>query len=402
MNFYVNWRTALKAIQNNRKRSLLTMIGIIIGIASVIAILAIGRGYEKDLTQQITNNQSTDKVTVELQFVPDNYSLYETNTKFFQNSDLIFLREVEGVQKVDYTKAPNQYIYININVKGKQENKHIELVEKSTKKVKAGRNLTLLDQEIGNKVVTVDSKLASELYEDEFSAIGRILEVNGMCFNIVGVFESEESDSMFSMSDDSGSIQILQKIYKHYFFEEKDSSALTLTLDKGVDSGIVTTNVLEKLEKEGSMHSLGKYEVFDTEKMKLQFGSILRNITYFVGAVAGISLFIAGVGVMNMMYISVSERTKEIGIRRALGATKRSIRMQFLLEGVMLTLSGGIVGYLLGMGLAYGIGSLLKVPISVDLFTIMLAVGISSGIGLIFSVMPASAAAKKDLIDILR
>jgi putative ABC transport system permease protein len=142
--------------------------------------------------------------------------------------------------------------------------------------------------------------------------------------------------------------------------------------------------------------------VLDTEKIKVEFGSLLRNITYFIGAVAGISLFIAGVGVMNMMYISVSERTKEIGIRRAMGATKRSIRAQFLLEGVMLTLSGGIVGYLLGMGLAYGIGSLLEVPISVDLFTIMLAVGVSSGIGLAFSVMPAAAAAKKDLIDILR
>ncbi|MFG5498757.1 ABC transporter permease, partial [Enterococcus faecalis] len=109
-----------------------------------------------------------------------------------------------------------------------------------------------------------------------------------------------------------------------------------------------------------------------------------------------------GVGVMNMMYISVSERTKEIGIRRALGATRNSIRLQFLLEGLILTISGGIIGYSLGMIFAYGIGSLIKIHVSVDLFTILLAVGVSLFIGLVFSVMPASEAAKKDLIDILR
>ncbi|MDR1521787.1 MAG: ABC transporter permease [Streptococcaceae bacterium] len=399
MNFYVNWHTALKAINHNRKRSLLTMVGIIIGIASVITILAIGRGYEKDLTQKITNSKS-DKVTVQLQFEPNNYHLYDTNTKFFQNSDLLFLREVKGIQKVEYTK-PEGNIYTTIDVKGKQESKQIELVTKSTSKVATGRNLTLLDQEIENKVVTIDSELAKELYGDSFSAVGQMIEINGVCFNIVGVFSEYKSDNIFNIST-NGNIQIPKKAYNHYFAEEKNTSSLTLTLDKGMDLGIVTTKAVKKLENEGTMRDLGKYEVFDTEKVKLQFGSFLRNVTYFVGAVAGISLFIAGVGVMNMMYISVSERTKEIGIRRAMGATKRSIRTQFLLEGIMLTLSGGIVGYLLGMVLAYGIGSLRDIPISIDLFTIMLAVGVSSGIGLIFSVMPASAAAKKDLIDILR
>ena len=119
-------------------------------------------------------------------------------------------------------------------------------------------------------------------------------------------------------------------------------------------------------------------------------------------AVAGISLFIAGVGVMNMMYISVSERTKEIGIRRALGATQNSIRMQFLLEGVTLTLFGGVVGYIVGISLAYIIGSIIDIPISIEFFTVFLAISVSTGIGLIFSVMPASAAAKKDLIETLR
>ncbi|WP_049067844.1 ABC transporter permease, partial [Enterococcus faecium] len=188
----------------------------------------------------------------------------------------------------------------------------------------------------------------------------------------------------------------------YYFKSEKDTSSLTLTLEEGVEPDKVTSKVINQLKEKGSLKHLGEYEVLDTAMLTKGIGQILSTITYFITAVAGISLFIAGVGVMNMMYISVSERTKEIGIRRALGATRKSIMLQFLLEGLILTLSGGLIGYLLGMALAYSVGSLIKVNVSLDLFTILLAVGVSSVIGLVFSVMPASEAAKKDLIDILR
>ncbi len=205
---------------------------------------------------------------------------------------------------------------------------------------------------------------------------------------------------MFSMPEKN--IQIPKNSYLHYFNIENDSSSLTITLDEGVQPDKVTTEVISNLNEKGTMRDLGDYQVLDTAILTKGIGSILSTITYFITSVAGISLFIAGVGVMNMMYISVSERTKEIGIRRALGATRRSIMIQFLLEGLTLTVSGGIIGYLIGMLFAYALGILIKVNVSVDLFTILLAVGVSSVIGLLFSVMPASEAAKKDLIDILR
>ena len=173
-------------------------------------------------------------------------------------------------------------------------------------------------------------------------------------------------------------------------------------MKKGTRPDEVTNKVLDKLKKSGSMRQQGSYRSFDTAILSKGIGKVLSTITYFITAVAGISLFIAGVGVMNMMYISVSERTKEIGIRRALGATQRSIMIQFLIEGVLLTFTGGVIGYFIGMILAYGIGSLMKIHVTVDLFTIVVAVGVSTLIGLIFSVMPAREAAKKDLIDILR
>ncbi len=399
MNVYVNFRSAWQAIKNNRKRSILTMIGIIIGISSVITILAIGRGFEKDTIKNLTKSDSKN-VEIQLNFTPNDTSLYDTNTDFFQDTDLSIIGNVEGVKKVDYSKIDEEQIYKDLIIKGKKTNKQIKLIGSEGEKVSIGRNLTSQDSELSNKVAAIDSVTAKELFDTSEQALGKGIEIEQELFRIVGVFPGEEQDNLFSLSNIN--IEIPKATYHYYFKSEKDTSSLTLTLEEGVEPDKVTSKVINQLKEKGSLKHLGEYEVLDTAMLTKGIGQILSTITYFITAVAGISLFIAGVGVMNMMYISVSERTKEIGIRRALGATRKSIMLQFLLEGLILTLSGGLIGYLLGMALAYSVGSLIKVNVSLDLFTILLAVGVSSVIGLVFSVIPASEAAKKDLIDILR
>ena len=399
MNVYVNFRSAWQAIKNNRKRSILTMIGIIIGISSVITILAIGRGFEKDTIKNLTKSDSKN-VEIQLNFTPNDTSLYDTNTDFFQDADLSIIGNVEGFKKVDYYKIDEEQIYKDLIIKGKKTNKQIKLIGSEGEKVSIGRNLTSQDSELSNKVAAIDSVTAKELFDTSEQALGKGIEIEQELFRIVGVFPGEEQDNLFSLSNIN--IEIPKATYHYYFKSEKDTSSLTLTLEEGVEPDKVTSKVINQLKEKGSLKHLGEYEVLDTAMLTKGIGQILSTITYFITAVAGISLFIAGVGVMNMMYISVSERTKEIGIRRALGATRKSIMLQFLLEGLILTLSGGLIGYLLGMALAYSVGSLIKVNVSLDLFTILLAVGVSSVIGLVFSVMPASEAAKKDLIDILR
>ncbi|WP_270341710.1 ABC transporter permease [Enterococcus lactis] len=399
MNVYVNFRSAWQAIKNNRKRSILTMIGIIIGISSVITILAIGRGFEKDTIKNLTKSDSKN-VEIQLNFTPNDTSLYDTNTDFFQDAYLSIIGNVEGVKKVDYSKIDEEQIYKDLIIKVKKTNKQIKLIGSEGEKVSIGRNLTSQDSELSNKVAAIDSVTAKELFDTSEQALGKGIEIEQELFRIVGVFPGEEQDNLFSLSNIN--IEIPKATYHYYFKSEKDTSSLTLTLEEGVEPDKVTSKVINQLKEKGSLKHLGEYEVLDTAMLTKGIGQILSTITYFITAVAGISLFIAGVGVMNMMYISVSERTKEIGIRRALGATRKSIMLQFLLEGLILTLSGGLIGYLLGMALAYSVGSLIKVNVSLDLFTILLAVGVSSVIGLVFSVMPASEAAKKDLIDILR
>lgn len=399
MKVYVNWHSSLKSIKKNKKRSLLTMFGIVIGIAAVIAILSIGRGFEKKTIKSLTNEDSGE-VKVTLYFTPDDQTLYNANVNFFSDRDLQLLNGISGVKSATLPKNDSGTVYGEILVKDKKENKQFDLVSSTSKSLLYGRNLEKIDDETKSKVVMVDSTTAKELYGSTENALNRGLEYNNQFFLIVGIYEGTEQISMFSMPESN--IQIPKATYQLYFPEQKDRSSVELIMDKDVTASKVTTAAIDEMKASGSVKDLGNYEVYDTAALTDGIGQVLSTITYFISAVAGISLFIAGVGVMNMMYISVSERTKEIGIRRALGATRNAIRLQFLLEGITLTLIGGIIGYIVGMILAYVIGNAVSIPVSVDLFTVLLAVGVSSGIGLIFSVMPASEAAKKDLIDILR
>ena len=399
MNVYVNWRTATKAILKNRKRSLLTIFGIVIGIASVITILSIGNGFEKETLKNLTNGE-TDEVTIQVNYTPSSDSLNYSSLDYFTDVDIATVKQVAGVKSANYPDPDYSNIYKGIYIKGKKQNKQVSLINDLGKDPVIGRQLTAYENETLDKVAMIDSVTAKEMYGSAENALDRGIELDSHLFKIIGIYQGSESESLFSMPESN--IQIPKKTYLHYFNDTAEKSSLTVTLEKGVSPSSVTTDVIEQLKEKGAMKAFGEYQVFDTALLTDGISKILRTITVFISAVAGISLFIAGVGVMNMMYISVSERTKEIGIRRALGATQNSIRMQFLLEGVTLTLFGGVVGYIVGISLAYIIGSIIDIPISIEFFTVFLAISVSTGIGLIFSVMPASAAAKKDLIETLR
>ncbi|MDZ5440547.1 FtsX-like permease family protein [Enterococcus cecorum] len=408
MNFYVNFRSAFKAINNNRKRSILTMIGIIIGVSAVIAILAIGRSYERQTIESLTKSDN-GKIQAQILFNPNDNSFYETNRPAFQSSDLELVRQVSGVESAEFEKQESNSISFSALVQNKNQSIEAKLVQQTKSDILVGRNLSKADNLNRSRVAIINEEFAKDLYGTPENALNRGVLISGQNYAIVGVYGgtemSDEEAQMASMFGEMSSyqVQIPKKAYEYYLIKGDDASySILVTMKKGTRPDEVTNKVLDKLKKSGSMRQQGSYRSFDTAILSKGIGKVLSTITYFITAVAGISLFIAGVGVMNMMYISVSERTKEIGIRRALGATQRSIMIQFLIEGVLLTFTGGVIGYFIGMILAYGIGSLMKIHVTVDLFTIVVAVGVSTLIGLIFSVMPAREAAKKDLIDILR
>lgn len=398
MKFYVAWRTSIKALLKNRRRSALTMIGIVIGISSVITIMSLGRGFQKETVKNLTNDDS-DEITVDIYFTPEDQNLIMSNMTFYQKEDLQNIAMIDGVKKVEVPEDKLEFTSEEMIIRGKKINETITFIKEEGQEVIMGRRLSKEDYQTHQKVTAIDKKMAQALFEDEKNALGRGLELKGELFTIIGVFELPETESIFSMGVN---VEVPESSYLDYFPKKASGTLIRLTIDSDATPNKVTTKVINTLKNEGTMRESGTYGVMDLSALTDGIGNILNGLTYFISAIAGISLFIAGVGVINMMYISVSERTKEIGIRRALGATEKSIKMQFLLEGITITLIGGVIGYLLGIVVAWFISLFLPFSISVDLFTIVLSIGISTVIGLVFSVMPASAAAKKDLIDILR
>ena len=312
----------------------------------------------------------------------------------------IALEYSDGVADVVPDVIESGIIYVDVATKKGTATKLIELVGNTDEAIIEGRNITNSDYVSRNKVAVIDNNTALELFGSEENAVGNGIDIEGELFTIVGVYATEELDSLFSMDD--ANVMISDSSYYYYFKEEDNNYSITVTIENGYQPNLVTTDILNFLEEEGSKKDIGFYNIYDTSLLTDGISSILGAITYFISAIAGISLFIAGIGVMNMMYISVAERTSEIGIRRAMGATEKSICLQFLLEGMTITMIGGGIGYILGMIFASTISLFLPFPVSIDLFTIMLAISVSTLIGLIFSVMPASVAAKKDLIDILK
>ncbi|MGX7262697.1 ABC transporter permease [Enterococcus crotali] len=401
MKNFVIWKTALKSILKNKKRSFLTMFGIIIGIASVITIVSIGNGFKRDMIDKMSmtnTNENVSNITFNYYDVANAFA----ENEIFKKSDFDLIKNIKGVKKVDLfiPKTKLTQRQVELYIRGKKLTKKVERVDHTSENLLSGRQIESKDNETLNKVVVIDELLAQKLYGDPEKALGKGFEVMNELFTVVGIKASQ--NGTLSMENEMPLAYFPIKSYDHYFNKPESRSILNLEIEPGEDMEKVTTEVLKQLNFSGSLRNTGEYENYNPKSGIDEMGSILDNLTLFISAVAGISLFIAGVGVMNMMYISVSERTKEIGIRRALGATEKDIKKQFLAEGLTLTLLGGLTGYLLGMILGIVVSMFLPFTVRPDLFTISLAVGISVLIGVVFSYMPASAASKKDLIDIMK
>lgn len=399
MKIYVTWKSSIKAIIKNRRRSVLTMLGIIIGIGSVIAVISLGKGFEKYTLESLAEDDN-GILTVDVFFTPNDTSMLISNVSFFSAYEIANVNQIEGVKEVSTYNTESDKTVVEVKAKSETLSKIVEPVENTDMAMLVGRNLSKNDYVSRNKVVIIDSETATELYGSVENALHRGININNLLFYIVGVYESEPVQSIFSTNNTH--IYFSNTTYEHYFSVEEGNQIITVSIEEGFQPNIVMSNIIQYLEEYGSMKDLGTYSVFDTAMLTDGIGAILSTVTYFIAAVAGISLFIAGIGVMNMMYISVAERIKEIGIRRAMGATRQSIKLQFLLEGVSITVIGGIIGYIFGIILAQLVASLLDFSAVIDFQTIGLAIGISTIIGLVFSVVPASTASKKELIDILR
>jgi len=318
--------------------------------------------------------------------------------RYFSDEDLKFIGQIEGVEKVAYVKADDKFLRIDLQAADKKISKNLGFVAGGKDAVEVGRTISRDDIETHQKVAIISRDTAKDVNPDVNKVLGTGIDIKGELYQIVGIYKGGTAN-LFDMTPD---VKIPKTTYQYYANSEGNPTQIKVTIANDYKPSKVAQKVIKKLEKVGVSRHFGEYSTFDMSSLTDGIGKVLKMLTFFISGIAGISLFIAGVGVMNMMYTSVSERVKEIGVRRSVGAKRRDIRNQFLVEGLMLTMSAGVIGYIIGYLVALVISIFLPFKVSPDLFTISLTLVITIVIGLVFSITPANMAARKDLVEILR
>lgn len=401
MKFNILLNTAFKDIIKNKKRSLLTMLGIIIGIAAVITIIAIGRGFQDYVVDSLMGGEGKE-LSVAFYFQPENpTNSVGSNTSVFTEKNIRDISQITDVLKVESDPEKFQNDMVNVSMQkndGKIESAFAKPVEETESKIVKGRAITKLDGDTNQKVAVITQKLADEIFEDE-DPLDKTVLVKNDYYVIVGIKENNAATNLFSFGND---VDIPKGTLESRKPKNNNSiSMINVILKNGTKVQDKAKEIQEYLEKNGPMKDAGSYNFVDIAQQIEGISNVLGSVTIFISLIAAISLLIAGIGMMNMMYISVAERIKEIGIRRAIGAKKKEILYQFMLEGIIVTVIGGIIGYIIGMIAAFIASKFLPFPIKLELMPVLISLGISLGIGIVFTYSPANTAANKNVIDII-
>ena len=394
-------RSALQSLRANPKRSFLTTIGITIGIAAVITILALGNGVQKRLSDEFNTTQNGEQYTY-LYFTPNDS---QSAASGFTETDLNAIEERFGakVKKAAISHETNNAYVSPLVGNERVNNATISLLKRPTSKISiiAGRNLTTNELLTEEPVILMKESLAKKQYQTVQNAVGTSVSIGDHDYRVVGVYRSQAN----TYNDNKYGADLIGGTKLFYSGTTATTGyGIKLTFYQGANAGKVTKKIKKYMEKKGTSAHDGTYMAVDAGAELTKVNNMITGLTAFISAIAGISLFIAGIGVMNMMYISVSERTQEIGIRLAVGAAPQNVMAQFLLEAIVLTVGGGLLGFVIGWLLAGIISNFMPYHIHavITLNSFLLAFGVSASVGIIFGILPAKQAANKNLIEILR
>ena len=405
MNFIESLKSAIQSLKGNKMRSFLTMLGIIIGISSVITMSAIGKGGQENITGNLKEG-GYGKFTISVDKQDE-----EFRWKYLLDDSII-----EKIRESGKFKAVSPKISSNFAVKI-GERKEMMFLSVTTPdfeeidkiNIVYGRNILPFEYESGEKVITIDQLTARALFTNEKNAVGQTVELsqgrrgNDITYKIVGVYKNplEQMIKIMGGRRIPRFVRMPLNTYDKLF--DLQSGGYTSLIVEGKDPEKLAESMTDAKKLMADITGIEElYEVNAESNAAASFDNILSTLNIFVTVVAGISLFVGGIGVMNIMLVSVIERTKEIGIRKAIGATNGDIMIQFLMESIILTGLGGILGIIIGILLGLGIGFVVKIPPIFSTISIISSLIVSTVIGIVFGVTPAKKAAQLNPVDALR
>ena len=393
-------RFSFLALRHNPVRSVLTGLGMAIGTASVILVITISLTSEDYIIDQI-EGVGSNMISASYE-VGTQASSAEVNADFIKTADIQAVRDQLAARIVAATGIETNYDSMFLN--GKEKRLLILGSDEFYKPVRnlgvvAGRFLEAGDVSQRQKVALLTEKLAASLYGSQSAAIGQTIKIRGLQFTVVGTFK-EKGDSM-GQSELNDETVLIPITVQQYFVPVDRIDPLYVQVRNPADVEAVTTEVQELLE---SRHRPGAaYKVQNLVAILVAAKNIALALTLVLILVSAIALVISGIGIMNIMLVTVTERTREIGVRKAIGAPRRDIMMQFLFEAVLISLTGGSVGILAGVAIPFSVRFFvdnLDIPISV--WSIVIAFGVSSLVGLVFGILPASRASRLNPTEALR
>lgn len=392
-------KLALRAIRRNFLRSFLTVLGVVIGVAAVIAMVTIGNGTTAQVQAELTRLGTNTLFVRPGRWGPGRAS---TEAKRFDDGDVEAIRsQVSGLRAV----APVNRGSATIIAGGENRSSSVigttnDYLIAQDWDLASGR-VFLPGEERGQAACLIGQTVRRELFGTA-EPVGQTIRVSNIACPVVGLLASKGQSGLGDDQDDT--IIMPLKLHQRRIGGTTTISSITLSAQDGVSTAMVQADV-ESLLRERRRIGIGRdddFSVADMSQMAAAMTGTTTLLTGLLGAVAAVSLLVGGIGIMNIMLVSVTERTREIGIRLAIGALESQVLTQFLVEAVMLSVFGGVAGILTGLGLAYGVVGFLNVPFVTSPTIILVAFAFSAVIGVVFGYFPARRAAQMNPIDALR
>ncbi len=404
MNFGNLLRIALKALSNNKFRGFLTMLGIIIGVGSVITMLAIGQGSKRSIQAEISEMGSNM-----IMISPGG----DMRGGVRQSSDDMQTLKVKDYEDI-MAKCPHvNYVSPTVNssaqaVLGANNTPttlygvHSEYLVIRGNKVEDGDIFSENDVKVAAKVCVIGKTVVDQLFPNGENPVGRVIRFGSIPFTIVGVLESKGYNSMGMDQDDlmyAPYTTVMKRIQAISYLQGITCSAVT---EDDTDTAIEEIEAVLRENHKIKEGDDDDFEIRSQQELSSMMTSTSDLMSTLLAAVAGISLLVGGIGIMNIMYVSVTERTKEIGLRMSIGAKNRDILAQFLIEATLISVTGGLIGIFVGVGASFLVKQLMSYPIYIESWSILMSFAVCTIIGIFFGWYPARKASNLDPIEALR